>query len=157
MTSDDAAGTSDDAAGTRSRTRVRRLPEKQITERVTLNAILDAGRVAHVATVATGDDAGQPYVLPVAYARDGDRVLLHGSTGSRLFRALGAGAPTCLTVTLLDRLVPLVGARLALSPTEFPLARLLEGGTWAAGREIARAQRADGGPPFRILSDGTVF
>ena len=43
--------------------------------------------------------------MPVAYARDGDRVLFHGSTGSRLFRALADGAPTCLTVTLLDGLV----------------------------------------------------
>jgi hypothetical protein len=62
-----------------------------------------------------------------------------------------------LTVALLDRLVPLVGSRLGLSPEMFPLARLLEGGTWAAGRQIARRQRADGGPPFHILSDGTVF
>jgi len=62
-----------------------------------------------------------------------------------------------LTVALLDRLVPLVGARLGRGPAEFPLARLLEGGTWAAGRQIARRQRADGGPPFHILSDGTVF
>ena len=64
--------------------------------------MLDAGRVAHVA-VRDGD--GQPYVVPVAYARDGDTVLFHGSTGSRLFTSLAAGAPTCLTVTLLDGLV----------------------------------------------------
>jgi hypothetical protein len=62
-----------------------------------------------------------------------------------------------LTVALLDRLAPLVGARLGLTAAEFPLARLLEGGTWAAGRQIARVRRADGGPPFHILSDGTVF
>lgn len=65
-------------------------------------AILDAGLVAHLAVV---DESGQPYVVPVAYARDGDHVLFHGSTGSRLFRALAAGQPTCLTVTLLDGLV----------------------------------------------------
>jgi nitroimidazol reductase NimA-like FMN-containing flavoprotein (pyridoxamine 5'-phosphate oxidase superfamily) len=58
--------------------------------------------VAHVGVV---DEHGQPYVLPVAYARDGERVVFHGSTGSRLFRSLAAGAPTCLTVTLLDGLV----------------------------------------------------
>jgi hypothetical protein len=58
-----------------------------------------------VAHVAVRDAPGQPYVLPVAYARDGDRVLFHGSTASRLFRALADGAPTCLTVTLLDGLV----------------------------------------------------
>jgi len=43
--------------------------------------------------------------VPVAYARDGDTVLFHGSTASRLFRSLAAGQPTCLTVTLLDGLV----------------------------------------------------
>lgn len=84
------------------RTRVRRLPEKQVTDRAVLDAVLDAGRVAHVAVA--GPD-GQPFVLPVGYARDADTVLVHGSTGSRLFTALAAGAPTCLTVTLLDGLV----------------------------------------------------
>jgi hypothetical protein len=62
-----------------------------------------------------------------------------------------------LTVALLDRLAPLVGARLGLTPDLFPLAKLLEGGTWAAGRQIARQKRADGGPPFNVSSDGTVF
>jgi uncharacterized protein len=84
------------------RTRIRRLPEKQVTDRAALDAILDACRVAHL---ATSDSSGQPYVIPVAYARDRDHVLVHGSTGSRLFRALAAGVPTCLTVTLLDGLV----------------------------------------------------
>ena len=81
---------------------MRRLPEKQVTERFILNAILDAARVAHV---GLSDADGQPYVLPVAFARDGDDLLIHGSTGSRLFRALVAGQPTCVTVTLLDGLV----------------------------------------------------
>ena len=67
-----------------------------------LYAILDAGLVAHVAV--TGE-AGQPFVVPVAYARDGHTVLFHGSTGSRLFRGLAQGVPTCLTVTLLDGMV----------------------------------------------------
>jgi hypothetical protein len=62
-----------------------------------------------------------------------------------------------LTVALLDRLLPLVSARLGLMPEEFPLARLLEGGTWAAGRGIAGRRRAAGGPPFHVISDGTVF
>jgi hypothetical protein len=62
-----------------------------------------------------------------------------------------------LTVALLDQLAPLVGARLGLTPDLFPLARVLEGGTWAAGRAIARNTRADGGPPFHVMSDGTVF
>jgi hypothetical protein len=62
-----------------------------------------------------------------------------------------------LTVALLDRLLPLVRERLDVTPDAFSLARMLEGGTWAAGRLIARDKRPDGGPPFRILSDGTVF
>jgi len=57
------------------------------------------------AIVAVTDDDGQPFVVPVGYARDGDRVLVHGSTASRLFRRLAGGQPTCLTVTLLDGLV----------------------------------------------------
>lgn len=89
------------APGSTPRTRVRRLPEKAVTDRSVLDAILDAGLVAHVGVV----DDGVPYVLPVGYARDGDRLLLHGSSGSRLFRALAAGAPTCVTVTILDGLV----------------------------------------------------
>jgi len=62
-----------------------------------------------------------------------------------------------LTVALLDRLAPLVRQRLGLARNDFPLARVLEGGTWAAGRVLARELRADGGPPLRISSDGTVF
>jgi hypothetical protein len=62
-----------------------------------------------------------------------------------------------MTVALLDRIAPLVAARLGLSTDKFPLARVLEGGTWAAGRLIAREKRADGGPPLLISSDGTVF
>jgi hypothetical protein len=62
-----------------------------------------------------------------------------------------------LTVALLDQLAPLVAAGLGLKPDLFPLASALEGGTWAAGRLIARQKRADGGPAFQVLSDGTVF
>ncbi|HEX2800919.1 MAG TPA: DUF1688 family protein [Phenylobacterium sp.] len=63
-----------------------------------------------------------------------------------------------LTVALLDRLAPLVRDRLGVSAEAFPLARVLEGGTWAAGRRIARQLRpADGGPPITVISDGTVF
>src|SRR5271166_2154202 len=62
-----------------------------------------------------------------------------------------------LTVALLDRMAPLVRARLGLTAAELPLARLLQGGTWDAGRRIARERRADGSPPLVVLSDGTVF
>jgi nitroimidazol reductase NimA-like FMN-containing flavoprotein (pyridoxamine 5'-phosphate oxidase superfamily) len=83
------------------RTQVRRLPDKQVHDRGALDRLLDAALVGHVAAV----DDGQPFVLPVAVARDGDRVLFHGSTASRLFRTLAAGVPTCLTVTIVDGLV----------------------------------------------------
>ena len=62
-----------------------------------------------------------------------------------------------MTVALLDRLAPDVRALLGVSAEDFPLARMLEGGTWAAGRRIAAERRCDGGPPFTIISDGTVF
>lgn len=62
-----------------------------------------------------------------------------------------------LTVALLDGIAPLVRTRLDIGADAFPLAKLLEGGTWAAGRRIARERRHDGGPPFQIISDGTVF
>ena len=62
-----------------------------------------------------------------------------------------------LTVALLDRLADLVRQRLGKDAASFPLARILQGGTWAAGRAIAYQRRADGAPPLKVVSDGTVF
>lgn len=62
-----------------------------------------------------------------------------------------------MTVALLDRLAAAVRARLAVPPEVFPLACVLEGGSWAAGRAIAWERRPDGSPPLRVESDGTVF
>jgi len=62
-----------------------------------------------------------------------------------------------LTVALLDRLLPLVRDRLGVRKEAFPLGALLEGGTWAAGRKLAKQARSDGGPPFKVVSNGTVF
>jgi hypothetical protein len=62
-----------------------------------------------------------------------------------------------LTVALLDRTATEVRRLLGLSAEELPLAKVLEGGTWSAGREIAREKRPDGTPPIRVRSDGTVF
>jgi len=87
--------------GSTSRTTVRRIPENAVNDREALHQTLDSGLVGHVAVVADG----QPFVLPVAYARRGSDIVFHGSTGSRLFRALAEGQPTCFTVTLLDGLV----------------------------------------------------
>jgi hypothetical protein len=62
-----------------------------------------------------------------------------------------------LTVALLDRLADVVRARLNMDRQTLPLARILQGGTWTAGRNVARKLRPDGGPPLKIVSDGTVF
>jgi len=88
-------------------TEVRRLKENSVVDPAALTAVLAVGRVAHVGLQLQG----LPYVLPVAYAPASTRneetpaLLLHGSTGSRLFRAAAAGAPCAVTITVLDGLV----------------------------------------------------
>jgi hypothetical protein len=62
-----------------------------------------------------------------------------------------------LTLALLDELAALIRARLGLDAQRLPLIKILEGGTWAAGRRAARERRAGGGPPIAVHSDGTVF
>src|SRR5207302_1643652 len=87
-----------------------------------------------------------------------------GRAGGHPAQGAGAHAPDsavvvewrALTVALLDRLAPMVAACLGLGPTELPLIRMLEGGTWAAGREQAVARRG-GAPPIRVATDGTLF
>jgi uncharacterized protein len=81
------------------RTRARRLPERAAYDRATVHAILDEGFICHVGFVVDG----QPFVVPTGYARVGETVFLHGSTGSRL--GLRPGMDVCVTVTLLDGLV----------------------------------------------------
>ncbi len=86
---------------TSSRTRVARLAERGRYDRETIEAILDQGRVCHVGFVVDG----QPYVIPMGYARQGDRLLLHGSVASRMFRHLARGEPLAVAVTHLDGIV----------------------------------------------------
>jgi hypothetical protein len=62
-----------------------------------------------------------------------------------------------LTVSGLDRLAGLVRGELGVAAEALPLARVLQGGTWSAGRRIAAQRRPDGAPPVKIVSDGTVF
>ena len=85
-----------------SRTSITRLSRKASSDRATLDRLLDTVHIGHFAFVA--DDV-HPVVLPTAVVRDGDRVLAHGSTGSRWLRLLAAGAPSCLAVTAFDALV----------------------------------------------------
>ncbi len=62
-----------------------------------------------------------------------------------------------LTVALLDRIAEPIRAKLGFAAEDFPLAKVLEGGTWATGRRLARERRGDGSPPLGVISDGTVF
>ncbi len=84
------------------RVRLRRKRERASHERATIDAILDEALIAHL---GIADEHGQPFVTPTLHARRGDVVYVHGSTASRTLRALQAGAPACLTVSLLDGLV----------------------------------------------------
>jgi nitroimidazol reductase NimA-like FMN-containing flavoprotein (pyridoxamine 5'-phosphate oxidase superfamily) len=88
--------------GTTDRTTPSRDPERASHDLAEARSILATALIGHVGAVRPD---GTPVVLPVAVAPDADRVLFHGSTGSRLFRDLAAGAPVCLTVTHLDGLV----------------------------------------------------
>ncbi len=87
---------------TPDRTRITRLREKAVSDRAVLDALLDGTHVGHLGLV---DDDGRPVVIPTAVVRDGDRVLMHGSTGSPWMRRAGSGVPVCLTVTAMDGLV----------------------------------------------------
>jgi hypothetical protein len=88
-------------------------------------------------------------VLALRNEADGRRPHEVGSTLVVEWRAL--------TVALLDRMAWLVRERLGRRACELPLPRILQGGTWAAGRAIARKLRTDGSPPLQVISDGTVF
>jgi nitroimidazol reductase NimA-like FMN-containing flavoprotein (pyridoxamine 5'-phosphate oxidase superfamily) len=79
-----------------------RLKEKRRSERAELDRLLDEELVATLATVTTD---GRPWAVPMFYARDGDRVLLHGSTGAGALRRVAAGAEAVVAVTAIDALV----------------------------------------------------
>jgi hypothetical protein len=83
------------------RVRLLRKRERGSYDRSVIDAILDEALLAHLGIA----DGGQPFVIPTLHARSGDLVYCHGSSASRTLRALAAGAPACLTVSLLDGLV----------------------------------------------------
>jgi nitroimidazol reductase NimA-like FMN-containing flavoprotein (pyridoxamine 5'-phosphate oxidase superfamily) len=84
-----------------ARHRVERTRARARYDRDTVHAILDAGMLAHVAFSV----GGQPFVIPMLYARDGETIVLHGSIASRLMDELADGVPACIGVTHLDGLV----------------------------------------------------
>ena len=83
------------------RTQVRRAPKRGHYNRQTIDAILDEALIAHVAWVQDG----RPVVIPTLIARDGDDILIHGSSASRTIRGLRNGLEACVEVTLVDGLV----------------------------------------------------
>jgi nitroimidazol reductase NimA-like FMN-containing flavoprotein (pyridoxamine 5'-phosphate oxidase superfamily) len=87
--------------------RVRRQPERACYDAGAVHAVLDAAPFCHVATVRHG----RPVVLPMAHARLGDRLVLHGSAAAGLFRDMRRTSPVCVTATLFDGLVLARSAR----------------------------------------------
>ncbi len=85
-----------------SRNKVKRVAQRGHYDHGTIHAILDASWIAHV---SFADPDGQPFVIPMLYAREGDCLYLHGSIASRLLETIGGGIETCLCVTLIDGLV----------------------------------------------------
>ncbi|MBB5787811.1 pyridoxamine 5'-phosphate oxidase family protein [Jiangella mangrovi] len=82
-------------------TRLTRMGDKAVTELAALHALLDDVLLGHVAVVVDG----HPVAFPTAVARDGDRLLVHGSTGSSWLRTLATGTTASVTVTALDAVV----------------------------------------------------
>ncbi|HEY8598958.1 MAG TPA: pyridoxamine 5'-phosphate oxidase family protein [Thermomicrobiales bacterium] len=83
------------------RNKVQRMPARGQYEREEVYQIVDAGLICHVGFVQDG----QPFVIPTLHARDGDTLLLHGSSASRLMKHAGAGGAVCVTVTYVDGIV----------------------------------------------------
>lgn len=83
------------------RTKIKRIPKRGSFEREKIYQILDEGFVCHVGF--TVDE--QPFVIPTAYARDKDRLIIHGSSASRMMRAMAWETDVCVAVTLIDGLV----------------------------------------------------
>ncbi|TDT30969.1 hypothetical protein CLV29_2378 [Naumannella halotolerans] len=81
--------------------RLHRKPDRAHDARADLDAVLDAMLIGTLSTVVDG----LPWAVPTLYARDGDHLLLHGSTGAGAFRQVAAGAPAAFTVASLDAIV----------------------------------------------------
>ncbi|MEZ5399707.1 MAG: pyridoxamine 5'-phosphate oxidase family protein [Bryobacteraceae bacterium] len=96
-----AANSTPSAPAPSGRSTLRRHPERGSYDREVIYGILDAGFLCHVGFV----EDGRPFVIPTAYGRSGDRLLIHGSAASRMMKRLAEGAEACVTVTLVDGLV----------------------------------------------------
>jgi uncharacterized protein len=83
------------------KTRIHRLAKRGHYERETIYRILDEALICHVGFA----EEGQPYVIPINFARVGETIVLHGAKASRLLKHIGAGHPVCVEATLVDGLV----------------------------------------------------
>ncbi|KAA3660801.1 MAG: pyridoxamine 5'-phosphate oxidase family protein [Chloroflexi bacterium] len=81
--------------------RVRRVPQRGQYDKETIYAIVDDALICHVGFV----ENGRPFVIPTIHARQGDNILLHGATTSRMLKQIARGSDICITVTHLDGLV----------------------------------------------------
>ncbi len=137
-----------------------RKPDRAVTETEEIYQILDEGIIAHVGFV--DPSANEPVVIPVAYGRVDNRIIFHGSTGSRFFMAMKAGVKVCATVSLLDSIVsartPFNSSMNYRSVMAFGVPKVLEGdekdkalyqvserlipGLWDAGREMTKKEFA---------------
>jgi nitroimidazol reductase NimA-like FMN-containing flavoprotein (pyridoxamine 5'-phosphate oxidase superfamily) len=153
---------------------IERKPHRSVEDIAEIHAILDEGHVAHIGFA--DPETHEVVVIPVAYGRDGNRLLFHGSTGSRMFRALKSGVQICATVTLLDGLVsarsPFNSSMNYRSVMAFGIPKVLEGeekikalksvseslipGLWEAGREQTSKEFAQTLMVELILDDVTA-
>ena len=84
-----------------AKTRIKRLPKRGNYDRETIYHILDEALICHVAFA----EKGQPYVIPINFARVDDSIVLHGAKASRLLKHIEAGHPICVEATIVDGLV----------------------------------------------------
>jgi len=82
---------------------VQRHADREVHERIDVERLLDSQYVAHVGFI--DPDTETPFVIPMGFARDGDRILIHGSTGSRIMMSIARGIDLCVTVTELNAIV----------------------------------------------------
>ena len=125
-----------------ARNKVKRVPQRGAYDKETAYKILDAGFFCHMGF----NVEGQPFVIPTLYARDGNKIYVHGATTSRMLGELKNGVPVCLTVTHVDGLVL---ARSAFHHAAIDeCISIMPGDVFAAGRRYRNFIRLSFGHPW---------
>jgi nitroimidazol reductase NimA-like FMN-containing flavoprotein (pyridoxamine 5'-phosphate oxidase superfamily) len=139
---------------------VQRHADREVHDQLDIKRLLDSQYVAHVGFI--DPDINAPFVIPMGFARDGDRILIHGSTGSRIMMAIAKGIELCVTVTQLNAIVVARSAfnssmnyesvmifgrarKLEEAEKEFALERItakLVPGLWEYGRPMTKKESA---------------